>query len=414
METPDHTGHVLGVPTQAVVVLILFVAGAGTAIKIGQFSADHGGPSLPDPLWLLLSLLGASALVLTISAVWLRRGAAVVSRGMSILVVVVAFVAMVLISIALPDQFDVQADRDEALEIAANRLWSGLDPWAEPTHVGPSQFPSPFLGGVLVALPFVVATGNATIQMLVVGAIALVLLLRVAGHRAGTAGFLVFATSLVWINEFIFEHDIAFNAILVAIATGWTLFAVNRQHYATAHLIGAGVLLGFGITNRFFFLSVALLLALVLLRIDWRRTISWLLATGLTTLAMLAVPLFLWPTSVERILEQSLSKSESTDVSGAGLILAGATLIVVLLGALLVRDTSQVYLVAGAALALLPIWLLILESLGNGRLALSEYLAQTYWAPCVVFALLGFVMPRTRIVSRSTTAQAYDETAARH
>ena len=240
----------------------------------------------------------------------------------------------------MPADVDLRADRDDALDLVVRGLLEGRDPWAVPTQIDESHHPSPGLGGALLALPFVTLLGDSSWQNLFWLVLAGGLLIRLAGPASGVAAGLLLVASPIFANEWWFQSDIFTLGCKFAVAMLWGLRAMSSPNWIPWCL--SALLLSAVLTDRFVFLPLALVVAVVALRfVPWRRAVAWLaVVAGLTALLMI-VPWLTAPEYGAQIL-RNLTKASSDVIPQAGYLFAVLVVVVAVVGAFRVGSDAGV------------------------------------------------------------------------
>lgn len=322
---------------------------------------------------------------------------------------VVGVLVLAVVNLMIPPEVDLRADRDEALDLAAVELVSGRDPWAVSTHINPTHHPSPALGGVLLAAPFVLALGDSSWQNVVWLVVALVLLVRVAGWGPGFAGAVLVTSSLSFWNEWVFQSDLLVLGMKFAVAMLWGLHAMSRGGWV-AYVLSA-LLFGFVLADRFLFLEFGVLVAVVALRwLPWRRALPWLALAAGTTAVLMAVPWWWAPAYRDQML---LNAAKGTEAAGealpwAGPVLGAVVLILAVVLPLFVRQDAAVLGAAAVITAVVVGWQVALYSWSSGGLVFDGSLAVAYTPLLLVLGVAALVIP----VGNAVTGTPYRARAA--
>lgn len=379
---PAGTGRVWGPSDVLLAAALLTVCGAGIVAR--QVAT---GPAV--------AFTAAASFLAAIVAWWLAmspRGLRIPDRwGVGLLVL--ALVGLAVANFLVPPEVDMRADRDDALDLAAAELLTGQDPWAVSTQIHWSHHPSPGAGGILLAAPFAIIVRDSSWQNVFWLALAGYLLVRFAGVGSAVAATALIVASPIFLNEWIYQSDLFTLALKLGIAMLWGLWSMRGQSSVAFALSAA--LFGVVLSDRFIFLSFALLLAVASMRwVPWRRSFAWLGIAAAVCVAFLAVPWILAPGYRTQVMLNVGKSSEAGDaIPQAGLILALLMLVAAAGLGLLVRDDVDLIGAAAVITALVVGWQILLYSLSAGTLSVDGTLAVAYTG--VLLALgVGYLVLR--------------------
>ncbi len=191
------------------------------------------------------------------------------------------------------------SDREDALRIELTAIKRHQYPYDARTFLG--NPPTPLPGAMLLATPFFVV-GHISWQNFVWLALFFWFCIRFFRYRSTALLFLVvfLLISPSNLNDFVTGGDYLTNFFYLAIALG--LF-VRSLDGGPSQFVPAAIFLGLTLSSRSIYAVVLLpLLALMLQRTNWRRTLT-LFSTVLATATVITVPIFM-PNPVTRILRQ--------------------------------------------------------------------------------------------------------------
>lgn len=348
-------------------IALLTVTGAGIIAR-----SLSTGPAVA--LTLALSFLAVASLWwLAMSSAGLR-----IPERLALGALVAVLAVFAIASLLVPEEVDIRADRDDALDLAAAELVGGRDPWAVSTQIHESHHPSPGAGGILMAAPFALILRDSAWQNIFWVALSGFLLLRVAGLGSTVAATGLVVASPIFLNEWVFQSDLFTLALKLAVAMLWGVWAMRRE--SRIAFVLSAVLLGVVLSDRFLFLALALLAAVAILRwIPLRRSLMWLALSGGVTVLLLVVPWLLAPGYRDQmILNVSKGSEAGASIPNAGIALGVIMVALAVALGLLVRDDAD--LLGAAALVTLVVvaWQVALYSLTAGTLVIDGSLAVAY------------------------------------
>lgn len=363
----------------------------------------------------LVALLGTATLSAAValfiwwfamSSVGLRipaRAAAWLLAGM--------WLALAAVNLLVPDEVDVRADRDDALDLAAWELIAGRDPWAVSTQIHETHHPSPGFGGIALAAPFAVVLRDSSWQNILWLALALVLVVRMAGMGSGVAAAALLVASPTFWNEWIFQSDLLVLGVKLAIGMLWGLYAMRSSGWLG--FTASAVFFAFALADRFLFLAVAVVVAASAFRgVPIRRTLPWLVISGGATVALMAVPWLLAPGYRDQVLLNIAKSSEAGGViPHAGAILGVVLVVLAAVLGWLARSDAGLVGAAGVTVAVVVVWQIVLYSLSAGSLAVTGSLAVAYTGVMLVFGIGFLVLPRDNSITGVSYRQVLTRTA---
>lgn len=303
---------------------------------------------------------------------------------------VVAFV--VVYPTADADAVGAGSDRDDAADLATNRLLDGEYPYYEKTYLGNpvSQLP----GALALAAPFV-ALGTSAVQSFVWLPVFFVALARHLGSArlALFVSWTALAVSPGVLRELLTGGDLIANGIYVAVP----LLVVLRARPGWIAL-AAALFLGWALSSRANFVYALPLLFAALVQLwGWREAI---VRTGVATVALAAItlPFYAYDPDGFTPLTTSGKLSQFEDLA-PHLDVAVVLVAVVLTAALALRrfDRRGLRLMASAALVqmFLLIAVVVLDSIQLERLDFT-FLVPGYGLVALFFALFGSWGPWAR------------------
>ena len=374
-------------------VVVMFLASVGMLYR--RFDdAVREVIAVPTPL-LALAFLGFCVLIAWVSWRWMRHPSASTSfRRITATASIVVVLAVFMFTITVPESFSVVADRDDALDIAVHGLLTGADPWGTPTQISPDHHPSPLLGGILLALPFVVLGGSSGYQSVFWLALGLFLAWRYLGARPTAVLLLVLCCSPIFLNELIFLSDLWVNAAVILIATLWGSRALAAEEINRGALIGSGALLALGLADRFIFWPLVIPIAVLAWRARNRRHgVIWVASSAAVAALLTAVPWLIWPASLDQVL-RNVSKATSPVVPFSGAILVALMVATAVVLSWRARDSvsSIVRAMAWTSFVIVA-WQALQDSLGEGRLVVNGYTSVAYAAAFLVLGAVALLLP---------------------
>lgn len=343
------------------------------------------------PAWSLAIAFAVYCTMVVALCAWLTghlvgRLATIVFRA----IVLAGAAAVAVLSLASVATLDQRADRDEALEIGVRRLLSGDDPWATVTQLGGHI--SPLVGGLLLALPFVIM-GSSAIQSVVWWVVGNAAAWKRVGPQATAIAVALLLSSPVMLNELVFHSDLWVNAAILALAFLWCRRDVEES--ATAlRLMPSALLAALAFADRFLFLVLLVPITVSLLRSERRSSaLAWLAMCTGATAGLYAVMLVAFPGSIRSIIANAGSLDDVA-IPHAGLLLAAATAAVALVSSL-AASTTRGYLWAMAlSLAAAPAGTAVLLLMGGAETTISDYRVASYGAAFLVVGVAALTWPR--------------------
>jgi hypothetical protein len=257
----------------------IFVGSAGVVQK---YAGNSG---------LLVYALAVAAATAVLPAV-VEGGGALLTERAAVVLAVVTFVGLAVALIVVYPHANVHVpgqgtDRDDAADLGAQALMHGRAPYHQATYLGLpiSQLP----GALLLAVPFVAATGHSAYAAL----LWLPMLFLVAARLAGIRTALLVTWALMILSpgfwrEFLTGGDLVSNTAYVLTAAALVYAARDSKMML---LVAAGAWLGLTLSSRpnLAFLLIPLGVALWR-KVGWRRTSAALVA-AIVTGVVVTVPL---------------------------------------------------------------------------------------------------------------------------
>jgi hypothetical protein len=320
---------------------------------------------------------------------WARRLALVTYVGL-----VVAFA--VVYPIADNDVVGAGSDRDDASDLATNRLLDGAYPYREKTYLGNpvSQLP----GALLFAAPFV-ALGTSALQNLAWIPVLFVALVWHLGSArpALFVSWAILAVSPGVLREFLTGGDLVANGIYVAVL----VLVVLRTPPAgrTRWLgLGAALVLGVALSSRANFVYVLPLLAVALAQLYGRREAILRMGIASAGFAAVTLPFYLYDRDGFTPVTTSGKLSQFDDIAPhLDLLVVGAGIVLTLALALRRFDRRGFVLMSSAAIVqmFLLIAVVVLDSIQLERIDFS-FLIPGYGLIALFLALFGTWGPWAR------------------
>ncbi len=285
------------------------------------------------------------------------------------------------------------SDRDEALEIAVGRLLSGENPYyPQNPNAGPlSVLP----GGILLALPFVIAGKVGWINV-----VAITLLMWVLHRYGRSSRDILTVTLLAWFAsaagayEFVSGGDLIANGIYVALGFLWVWKEWSATHLRRATAFASALFLGVAVASRANFpLLCPLMIAALWKQAGWQRAGGFAAITGLSSVSLIAGFYLIDPAAFTPLL--SRGKLAAGDASGwTSTFLAGFTLALVaacsfrLIFSKSIALPRTLFSCCALVLAAPVVGVLLMDSLRVGSLHLG-FLSDRFGLMWIPFALFG-------------------------
>lgn len=285
------------------------------------------------------------------------------------------------------------SDRDDASNLATNRLLDGEYPYREKTYLGNpvSQLP----GALLFAAPFVALGTSAWQNLLWIPVFFVALVWHLGSARLALfVSWTILAVSPGVLRELLTGGDLIANAIYVAVP----MLVVLRAPRGRLLGLAAAVFLGVALSSRANFVYALPLLAAALAQLHgWREA---LVRTGVVSAALVAItlPFYLYDPDGFTPLKTSGKLSQFDDVA-PHLDVAIVAVAIVLTLALAFRrfDRRGFVLMSSAAIVqmLLLVAVVVLDSIRLERLDFS-FLVPGFGLIALFFALFGTWGPWAR------------------
>jgi hypothetical protein len=307
---------------------------------------------------------------------------------------VVAFV--VVYPIADSEMMGSGSDRDDASNLATNRLLDGEYPYAEKTYLGNpvSQLP----GALVLAAPFVVLGTSAWQNFLWIPVFFVALARHLGSARLALfASWIVLAVSPGVLRELLTGGDLIANGIYVAVP----MLVLLRVPPGRWLGLAVAVFLGVALSSRANYVYALPLLFAALAQLQgWREAI---LRTGIVSAALVAItlPFYAYDPDGFTPLKTSGKLSQFDEVAPHLDLAVVAVAVVLTLGLALRRfDRRGFALMSSAAIVqmFLLIAVVVLDSIRLERLDFS-FLIPGYGLVALVFALFGAWGPWARTES---------------
>jgi hypothetical protein len=279
-------------------------------------------------------------------------------------------------------------DRATALQYGAEELLAGRNPYYRHTQLGNTI--SPMLGGLLLAVPFVLTHGDLYWQGLVWFVLLIGGLTWWCGARAGVVTAALLFLSPAFRFELAIQSDGWVNgAALVVTGTAVYLLAGRyraSRWWTTAYVVAA-ILFALAFSYRFIYAVLALPLLVLLWRHYGRRAaLTAAIPAGLASAVLIFGPYLADPAVYAPFTKAGLGTSETT-VPGLPLITAVACIGVTVIGTLLMRSLAGVW---GTMFA---VSLVFIALTGWGQHQWYQYLTYAYNGAALVFGLVALALP---------------------
>lgn len=290
--------------------------------------------------------------------------------------------------------FSQGSDRDEALNIAVDKLLQGQYPYYEETPIGGKITPLP--GAILLSVPFCLLGNSAYQNLFWLPAFLYVSSIYFVNKISALILFLsiiVFSPAVQY--EFISGGDLLANSIYVSIFTFFTIQALASTNASKTRKIIAVILLSLGLASRSNFLFLLPMLFAILTRVAGKKSAIVCTAGILLLTISLILPFYLFdpnsfaPFSVGNKLEVLNSFFQFSSH-----IIILSTFLLSIIFSLVLKQISDLKIVSlffffSGIIQLFPILCaIILSSLDSGHLNLS-FLHDRYGLMCLFLGVWG-------------------------
>jgi hypothetical protein len=281
------------------------------------------------------------------------------------------------------------SDLDDELNVAAELLLSGRDPYIGRTYLGNPINLLP--GELLLAVPFVVVLGNSAYQNIFwLAAFFWIASRLLRGSReALLLIWLLLAVSPVVLQQTLTGGDHVSNAVHVLVGA-LLLIRADRTDRTGWSVLAGGVLLGVGLSSRANFALLLPLIAGMLARRAGRRRATALTALVVLVALAVTIPFYMWG-STDFVPLTQLGKA--TQYAGGSKLPALMTLGLIGLTAVWLAtrsDAGEIGCFLGRSAivqAMLVWWLVALDSLEMGEMTLENTGYGTFYLCFGVMAL---------------------------
>ena len=383
----------------AVASALVFCASIGMVLRT---FADAITSRWPVPTWTLVLAFALYCVAVVVACNWIffspfRR----IRSGLLQAWLVLLSLLVLLASILPPASLDARADRDDALDIGVRELLAGNDPWEATTQLG--NHISPLLGGLILALPFVVILGSSVFQSVFWWVTATQLGSRLMGLRAISAIATLMLLSPVMINELVFQSDLWINAVILAIAFFWARQTTSKSQQIK-HLAPSALLAALAFADRYIFLVLLIPAVAWIQETSVRGATKRWLATVASACVALYVFTFLWfPASLDSVLENA-HKASSGSVPASGVLLAMLMVAVAAVASWKATTTSGYLWAMALSLAVLPAWRAVNLTIDGATTTINDYSVVSYSAAFLIFGLLALAWTQAQRPQHQTAA----------
>jgi hypothetical protein len=296
------------------------------------------------------------------------------------------------------------SDNADALERGAMQILNGQNPYWAVTKFGNTL--SPMLGGILLALPFVVMFGSTYLMIPLLIFASVAGLYRWAGPRPALAALTVFASS-VWTRLALpSQSDNWLTSAAVVAAGCFGYWAIRRRSVGWELLSAASY--GVALSYRLLLWPTVLPLLVFFVRaFGWRRTWRWMLVAGLMAMFLIGLPFAFDPQAyVNGPWIHGLEKAGRSTLPYAGVIVAVVGVIGTVLASTRVRSLAGAWGASAASVGSVLAAVAITKfSLGPVDM-ISTYDTVAYTGTWLVFAVVALVLPRRGDVAGDTATEA--------
>lgn len=298
------------------------------------------------------------------------------------------------------------SDNADALERGVTQILIGQDPYWAVTKFDNTL--SPMLGGILIALPFVVMFGSTYLMTPLAIFAGVSGLYRWAGPRAALTALAIFASS-VWTRLALpSQSDNWLTSAAIVAAACFGYWAIGRRGIWWELLSAASY--GLAMSYRLLLWPTALPLLICFVRLfGWRRTWRWMLVAGLTAAVLIGLPFAL---DAQAYLDgpwiHGLEKAGRSTVPYAALLVGVVGVIGTVLASIRVKSLAGAWGASAASVGSVLFTVALTKwTLGPSGM-FSTYDTVAYTGTWLVFAAMALVLPRTRDSAGGSATDAHD------
>ena len=297
------------------------------------------------------------------------------------------------------------SDNADALEKGARRLLAGQNPYTVHTYLdGPL---APMIGGFLLAIPIVLVSTNVWLQ----GPIWLALGAKAVFDSAGAHAALAVSILFLWSPWTRLELPAQSDNWIVAAAialTGSIGFRVCDPTRAAPRWMfyGSAALFAIALDYRFiYWLAVVPLAVLFVRSYGLKRSMRWFVPAGALSMTLILGPFAVnaqayWAGPVE----MGIAKGANSDFPYAGWVVAGASVLAIVVTSWRVRSLAGVWGALSLSLAIMTASIVLTKHNLGWSHAIGSYDATAYSGGWLILGLLALVLPTARDIRASNVA----------
>lgn len=286
------------------------------------------------------------------------------------------------------DHYAPVTDRATALQYGAEELLAGRNPYYRHTQLDNTI--SPMVGGLLLAVPFVLTSGDMYWQGLVWLVLTIAFLSWLCGTRAGLVTGALLVLSPAFRLELSIQSDGWLNGAALAV-TGTAVYLLaaryRRSTWWTAAYVAAALVFAMAFSYRFIYAVLALPLGALVWRHYGRRALlTAAIPAGVASVLLIFVPYLADPAVYAPFTKAGLG-SRPGMIANLPLLTGLACAAVAVVGTLLLRTLAGVWgtmFVASVVFITLTGW---------GQHDWYQYLTWAYNGAALVFALFALCLP---------------------
>ena len=243
------------------------------------------------PLGLTIFILLGSISVLSICVYGIEILMRIVSNRVSLGFSAIIIIFLITLFVAMYPNIEGGSDRDDALNIAALKLWETGYPYDGTTNLDNPITPLP--GAILLSLPFALS-GNASYQNFFwIGMAYFVAIKFLKDYRLGLIFLVAVTMSPVTLHQLVTGGDLLSNALYILVPIMLLLRYDTSDSKTLKKTIPLAILLGIGLSSRAnYFLLIPLLAGVFLFNKDWRTVLIYLVIP-ISTFLMITGPFYL-------------------------------------------------------------------------------------------------------------------------
>ena len=275
-------------------------------------------------IFIVLGVICILALCVYGIEIFMRTVSERVSLGFSVIIIIF----LITLFVAIYPNIEGGSDRDDALNIAALKLWETGYPYDSTTNLDNPITPLP--GSILLSLPFALLGNSSYQNFFWIGIAYFAAIKFLKDSRLGLIFLAAVTLTPVGLHQLVTGGDLVTNALYILIPIMVLLRSDTQDSRTLTKTIPLAILLGIGLSSRAnYLLLIPLLAGVFMFNKNWKTVLVYLVIPILTFL-IVTVPFYLInPGGFSPI--HTLGKLPTTTILPSTITIPASALIITLL-----------------------------------------------------------------------------------